>query len=381
MKKLTIEKNYLFRVVFPLLAMLMLCGCGQNEKQPVETSPSDALQEDAESNLTRKEIAGTGKQTQAPDETTSTSEVQNMTSVHIGPGRDKETVKEYLSQFPDDLQNYENWEDYYVLTWRDVYGQEYWDAFMEAVDSQTPAYITLVQYTVEGDPILYYLNYDGTDCYMMSDSSRDGFGGTGERYYEYTYATVKVYTIHNWAGDEFQSAYLVNEPNLPWAELQYSYLLSTYYDGIPQVDARFLFERRTKERDAKAPNAVPEKLYTKEVNNLPGVTMKLLYAYPNEIGVEIHNDTDEDILFGEDYDLQILQDGEWYSLSYVIDNAAFNSVGLPVKAGDSRIWGTDWIIFHGVLGEGDYRVVKSVSASKAGDSHTNYPIAVEFSLQ
>lgn len=375
MKQLPIKKNYLFRTVFSLLTVLMLCGCSQKEGKPVETSTSNTLQEGS---MAEEETTRTDAQTHDPIETTSTSENPNLTP--IGPGRDKETVMEYLSRFPDDLQNYEDLENYYVLTWRDVYGQEYWDAFMEAVDSQTPAYITLVQYTVEGDPILNYLNYNGTDCYMMSDSSRDGFAGTGDRYSEYTYRTVNVYNSHNRAGDEVQSAYLVNDSNLLRTEIEYSYLQSAYYDCIPQVDVRFLFEKKIKKRDENAPNAVPKKLYKEEVNTFPGVTMKLLYAYPNEIGVEIHNNTDADILFGEDYDLQILKDGEWYSLSYVIDNAAFNSVGLPVKAEDSRIWGTDWVIFHGVLGEGDYRIVKSVSVSKAGASHTNYPIAVEFSL-
>lgn len=369
MRRKKLIKTTFFLTLF-LLTALAVGGCGQIEESPEGTSSSDTLQENVESTQTEEKIAGIDNQ----------MEVQNTDSTPIGPGRDKETVKEYLSQFPDDLQDYENLENYYVLTRRDVYGQEYWDAFMEAVDAQTPAYITLVQYTVEGDPILYYLNYNGADCYMMSDSSRDGFAGIGDRYYECTYRTVNVYNSHNRAGDEVQSAYLVNDSNLLRTEIEYSYLQSAFYDGIPQVDVRFLFERRIKKRDENAPNAVPEKLYKEEVNTFPGVTMKLLYAYPNEIGVEIYNNTDEDILFGADYDLQILKDGEWYSLSYVIDNAAFNAVGFPVKAGDSRIWGTDWVIFHGVLGEGDYRIVKSVSVSKAGDSHTNYPIAVEFSL-
>lgn len=71
-------------------------------------------------------------------------------------------------------------------------GREKLDTFLSSVEAGTPASVELVQYTVEGDAMFYYIDYNGTDFYAVIDYSRDEFAGSGEKVHEYRYNYLKV---------------------------------------------------------------------------------------------------------------------------------------------------------------------------------------------
>ncbi|MCM1044926.1 MAG: DUF4362 domain-containing protein [Candidatus Gastranaerophilales bacterium] len=314
----------------------------------------------------------------------STESVKTMGGTHdkdLTLGRDGESIKAYLSAFSNELADYEATEECFVLLHGDVaYGQENWDRFVDSANQGTPAYVILVQFTVEGDAILQYLEYDGMDFYRFSDYSRDAFGGTGNRYFEETYAYLRSLPCHDTQGNEYSYVFLTDSDDITMTEIEYYQYVGVYRDCADAVpDLFFLFEIMVKEREKNAPVAQPEKVFEVEVNQLADVTMELLYATPVSIGVEFKNDSDLEVTYGESYDLQVLQDGKWYSLSYVIDHAAFNMLGYLLHGGKNRIWGTDWTIFHGVLGDGQYRLVKSVSVEENG-GFQNYYLAAEFEI-
>lgn len=106
------------------------------------------------------------------------------------PGRDLEEIKSYLSGYPDTLQELEKAECYVILHGREHSGREYLDDFLENVDEGNPGELTIVQFTVEGDPIFLYLNTDAENVYAVEDISRDKMGGNGEKFFEKTFDSV-----------------------------------------------------------------------------------------------------------------------------------------------------------------------------------------------
>ena len=62
-----------------------------------------------------------------------------------------------------------------------------WARFYESVSAGEPACVSFAMLTVEGDPIYCYLDYDGTDFYLLEDSAFDSYGGG---YYEARYTAL-----------------------------------------------------------------------------------------------------------------------------------------------------------------------------------------------
>lgn len=121
--------------------------------------------------------------------------------------------------------------------------------------------------------------------------------------------------------------------------------------------------------------------FNEEVNNFEGVSMKVLKSTPTTAEVEFTNTTNLDVEFGEDYSLQKFHNGEWYNLSYLIDNAAFNSIAYVVPKDEPILWDVDWKTFHGILSKGKYRIVKSVMDFRGTGNFTKYYLTDEFSIK
>lgn len=132
--------------------------------------------------------------------------------------------------------------------------------------------------------------------------------------------------------------------------------------------------------DGNVMKAVPTEVFDKSVNDLKGVSMEVISASPASANLEILNTTDLNIQYGSDYDLQILQNGEWYSLSYLIDNWAFTAEAYTALKNISSEFSINWEIFHGTLSAGDYRIVKPINDFRGTGDFTTYYLAAEFSI-
>lgn len=60
-----------------------------------------------------------------------------------------------------------------------IYNYENFKFFLKKIDEQENAKIRIITYTIEGDPIFYHLNYDGTSINVESDNSKDKYRGNG----------------------------------------------------------------------------------------------------------------------------------------------------------------------------------------------------------
>lgn len=125
-----------------------------------------------------------------------------------------EEIKDYLAQYPDSLQELSEEECYVILHGKEYSGREYLNSFMGNVQTDVPDELVIVQFTVEGDPILYYLNANDENIYCMEDASRDAWAGNGERYFEKTYDSVWLSGEMDTEGNYYMSLYALQEQDM-----------------------------------------------------------------------------------------------------------------------------------------------------------------------
>ncbi len=121
-----------------------------------------------------------------------------------GPGTDMEAIKKHLSKYSNDFEKHAKDKKLAVIDHiADLKKMEPWYAFAGKVRAGEPAWVTMVDYTVEGDSIFYYLHYDGTEFLYVTDTTRDKFGDhvylkeKFTRMYEFTETEEKGGTIYN----------------------------------------------------------------------------------------------------------------------------------------------------------------------------------------
>lgn len=118
-----------------------------------------------------------------------------------------------------------------------------------------------------------------------------------------------------------------------------------------------------------------------EIEQFEGFYMEVTYLTPKGVCLQLTNNTDSDILFGAPYSLQILKDGKWYEVGYIIENWGFNAIGYEM-APDSVIGLAErWDWFHGELAPGTYRIVKDMQATDETGKETDFWAVVEFDVE
>lgn len=148
-------------------------------------------------------------------------------------------IQKYLSKFSNDRKTLVE-EGCFVIGFHQIIGgSDLWKSFYESYQGGEAAEIVLAQFTDEGDAILDYLYYDGNKVYHVSDASRDGFLGNGEKYYEETFSYLKVYENTADNGDRTSTLVLTDNDALTYEEWQDLLYDDTDQEGAP-VEYRYL---------------------------------------------------------------------------------------------------------------------------------------------
>ena len=121
---------------------------------------------------------------------------------------------------------------------------------------------------------------------------------------------------------------------------------------------------------------------TDVLSPLDGVTMEVTECSDISVTVRIVNDTDKDIQCGEDFCLEIQDEGtgKWRKLDEVIDNAAFNAIAYMVQKDSHYEAVIDFEWLYGKLEPGRYRIVKTVTDFRGTGDFTDYTFTAEFSI-
>lgn len=86
--------------------------------------------------------------------------------------RDEEAIKKHLASYPNDSESLDDSGAFVVRT-AYAEGWEHWNTFLDKVKKNEKCSIDIVIFTTEGNPIIMYWEYNGTDYYQLTDNTRD----------------------------------------------------------------------------------------------------------------------------------------------------------------------------------------------------------------
>lgn len=89
------------------------------------------------------------------------------------------------------------------------------------------------------------------------------------------------------------------------------------------------------------------------------------------------NNSINDVLYGEDYKLEIKENGTWYNIDVEIN---FISIGYAIKSKETKELVINWENSYGKLASGDYRIIKSVSYNGNAEYKNDFYISAEFKI-
>lgn len=92
---------------------------------------------------------------------------------------------------------------------------------------------------------------------------------------------------------------------------------------------------------------------------------------PTSIKLLLENETDLNIIFGDDYRLWKFDGETWHEVEPLVDDVMYKSIGYMPKRGNPVEWTSDWSRLYGKLENGTYQITKTVTDKDAmGDSGT-----------
>lgn len=117
---------------------------------------------------------------------------------------------------------------------------------------------------------------------------------------------------------------------------------------------------------------------TFNIDDIKEVTMNIKEGTLSNKGVTlvIRDESDRKNVYGEDYRLQILKDGNWKNLP-TKTNLDFTSIGYTINKGEVREFEVDWSFTYGPLENGKYRILKSFGEP---DECVNHYLSLEFTI-
>ena len=118
-----------------------------------------------------------------------------------------------------------------------------------------------------------------------------------------------------------------------------------------------------------------------ELNTLDGVTMRMEKYTSFGGDVEIRNETDKEITFGDWYEIQAEVNDKWFPLPYIIENATFHQVAYNAPKDETVIHEVKWDVLYGELPKGRYRIIKDMLDFRGTGDYTEYYLAAEFEIK
>ncbi len=117
--------------------------------------------------------------------------------------------------------------------------------------------------------------------------------------------------------------------------------------------------------------------FKEEVNTLKGAGIQVSEdkASPVGIAIEIHNQSDKDLNYGQDYSIQKEKDGRWYVVE-PLSPVAVTMELLWIPTGSEDAMEINWEDSYGKLPKGHYRIIKSFA-----DEQKGYYLAGEFTIK
>lgn len=106
---------------------------------------------------------------------------------------DYDEVVRWLELYPNDYEELLHTDAFVVAHGSIEAGWDNWQRFLSDAQAGEYSYISLVEFTEEGDAIITAVVYDGEIYHIVMDCTRDAWGTTGIVEYEYKYLYTDTY--------------------------------------------------------------------------------------------------------------------------------------------------------------------------------------------
>ena len=125
-----------------------------------------------------------------------------------------------------------------------------------------------------------------------------------------------------------------------------------------------------------------------KLNDYEGVSLTARDISPTGGTFRMRNDSDKELIYGDDYDIQEYRDGGWYKLeknSKTPDGAdiVINDIGYSISPGEEQDWNYSWIYTYEALPVGKYRIIKDFFEDPKPEDPRPLPeyyVAAEFEI-
>ncbi|MDL2261222.1 DUF4362 domain-containing protein [Methanimicrococcus sp. OttesenSCG-928-J09] len=124
-----------------------------------------------------------------------TNHILPNTPLEIFGAEDKESIQQLLSSYPKNMMPEEAVTAGFFVILHGVVNEESktaWDMFNANITQGKDATVIILQYTIEGDPILNYVSFVNGSFYSVTDTSRDQWGGPNH-YHDGSYQFLKQF--------------------------------------------------------------------------------------------------------------------------------------------------------------------------------------------
>ena len=106
------------------------------------------------------------------------------------------------------------------------------------------------------------------------------------------------------------------------------------------------------------------------------IIMKTVSNSATGAKLEIKNDNSTEVIYGEAYQIQKLENGSWENVKPIAENMVFPMIGMGIASKETEYIDIDWNDYYGKLENGKYRIVKEYTVDGSC-----YKISSEFLLQ
>ena len=122
-----------------------------------------------------------------------------------------ETPEGILQACPSTYQEMMQRDDIVIDQHGTLLNEDLWDTFLDAAESRTPAKVIIARFTIEGDPVLYLIDYDGEVYHWHMDPGHDRFAADKE----IQSGTAKYLLQFLTCGEETRISYVLSNEELP----------------------------------------------------------------------------------------------------------------------------------------------------------------------
>lgn len=117
-------------------------------------------------------------------------------------------------------------------------------------------------------------------------------------------------------------------------------------------------------------------------NSLEGVSMEVTENTNHSLTLEVRNDTDLSVQYGDYYTLEMFDEeiSTWIPVPYKDSEIAFDDLAYMPEKNKPVPWSVDWTQMYGELEAGTYRIVKPVDEIHENGELTFYTYMAEFEV-